>query len=128
MAPRLISAMLPLVQLVALLTVVHPTVAAANVAVTDLAADIVTVQVPVPEQAPDQPVNMEPLAGAAVSVTLVPEAYNAEHVVPQLIPATLEVTVPLPAPALATVRGNCPTAQVPPGEVPLPALKVPLRQ
>jgi hypothetical protein len=128
MAPRLISAMVPLVQLETVVTVVHVS-PSAKVAVTDLAADIVTVQVPVPVQAPDQPVNMEPVAGAAVSVTLVPGAYTAPHAVPQLIPPTLEVTVPLPAPALATLRGYCPTAQVPPGEVPdADVLKVPLRQ
>jgi hypothetical protein len=33
---------------------------------------MVTVQLPVPEQPPDQPPKREPFAGAAVSVTLVP--------------------------------------------------------
>ena len=42
---------------------------------TVCAALIVTVQVPVPEQPPPlQPVNVEPAAGAAVSVTAVPLA------------------------------------------------------
>ena len=41
---------------------------------TDLAALIVTVQVPVPVHAPDQPVNLEPAATTAVSVTEVPLA------------------------------------------------------
>jgi hypothetical protein len=41
----------------------------ANVAVTFLALVIPTVQVPVPEQAPDQPVKLYPLAGEAESVT-----------------------------------------------------------
>jgi hypothetical protein len=31
-----------------------------NVAVTNFAESIITVQVPVPEQAPDQPVKVEP--------------------------------------------------------------------
>ena len=47
--------------------------APANVAVTILAADIVTTHVPVPEHAPLQPANV-PLVGVAVSVTMVPAA------------------------------------------------------
>ena len=43
-----------------------------NVAVTDWAAVIETTQGPVPEQAPDQPVNVEPVDGVGVSVTDVP--------------------------------------------------------
>ena len=45
-----------------------------NVADTDLACVMLSVQVPVPEQAPDQPLKPEPLAGVTVSVTLVPVA------------------------------------------------------
>jgi hypothetical protein len=44
-----------------------------NVAVTLRAALIVTVQVPVPLQAPLQPTNEEPDPGSAVSVTAVPD-------------------------------------------------------
>jgi hypothetical protein len=41
-----------------------------NVAVTDWAAFIVTTQLPIPlHAAPLQPVNADPLAGAAVNVT-----------------------------------------------------------
>jgi hypothetical protein len=65
---------------------------------------MVTVQLPVPVHAPLQPVNVEPVAGAAVRVTLVPELKLALHVAPQLMPAGDEVTVPLPVPALPTVR------------------------
>jgi hypothetical protein len=42
-----------------------------KLAVTDLATDIVTLQVPVPEQAPPQPLKVEPVAAAAVKVTAV---------------------------------------------------------
>jgi len=65
---------------------------------------MLTVQLPVPVQAPLQPVNVEPAAGAAVRVTLVPELKFALHVAPQLMPVGDEVTVPLPVPALPTVR------------------------
>jgi hypothetical protein len=76
----------------------------AKVAVTAWAALIVTEHVPVPEHpAPDQPLNDEPVAGLAVNVTTVPLLKVVEHVAPQLIPAGLEVTVPLPAPAGVTV-------------------------
>src|SRR5437879_379890 len=75
-----------------------------KVAVTEVAAFIVTLQVPVPVQPPPlQPVKVEPAAGAAVSVTTVPVVNEAEHVAPQEIPAGLLVTVPLPAPAMDTV-------------------------
>jgi len=70
-----------------------------NVAVTDWAAVIETVQVPVPVQAPLQPAKVEPLAAAAVRVTEVPLAKLALHVLPQLMPVGDEVTVPVPVPA-----------------------------
>ena len=44
-----------------------------KVAVTEFAVVIVTVHEPVPVHAPDQPVNIEPVAGDAVSVTEVPD-------------------------------------------------------
>ena len=47
-------------------------VCSVKVAVTDRAAVIETVQGSVPVQAPDQPVNVEPVDGLAVSVTTVP--------------------------------------------------------
>jgi hypothetical protein len=43
-------------------------------AVTERADVMLTTQLPVPEQAPDQPVKAEPAVGVAVYVTLVPEA------------------------------------------------------
>ena len=51
-----------------------------KVAVTACAALTVTLQVPVPAQLPLQPVKVEPAAGAAVKVTAVPVAKDAEHV------------------------------------------------
>jgi hypothetical protein len=62
----------------------------------------VTTHVDVPLQAPDHPVNVEPAAGAAVSVTTVPLLNPALHVVPQLIPDGLLVTIPVPVPAKVT--------------------------
>lgn len=73
-----------------------------KVAVTDLAADIVTVQVAVPVQAPDQPAKVDPLLALAVRVTAVAGEKVAEQVAPQFTPAGALVTVPVPAPAFAT--------------------------
>ena len=57
------------------------------------------VQVPVPSHGPaPHPVNVDPAAGVAVNVITVPLAKPAEHVAPQLIPAGLLVTVPVPFP------------------------------
>jgi len=80
---------------------------ALNVAVTDLLALITTVHVPVPlHPLPLQPPKVDPDAGAAVNVTVVPDEKGKLHVVPQSIPAGLLVTVPSPTPALVTVRVN----------------------
>src|SRR5947207_5665704 len=48
-----------------------------NVAVTDRATFIVTVQLPVPEQAPPQPANVASENGVAVRDTTVPAAQSA---------------------------------------------------
>ena len=74
-----------------------------NVAATDELAVRFTVHVPVPLQAPDHPANVELASAAAVNVTCVPLAKLALHVVPQLMPAGLLVTVPVPVPESATV-------------------------
>ena len=76
---------------------------AVNDAVTETSLVNVRLQVPVPAQASDQPANVEPAFGAAVSVTMVPLVKLALHVAPQSIPAGLLVTVPAPVPALWTV-------------------------
>lgn len=79
------------------------TAAAAKVAETEVFKVIVTVQVPVPPQAPPQPVKSELAPGLAVRVTTVPSAKVAAQVAGQLIPAGELVTVPLPVPAVVTV-------------------------
>src|SRR5262249_8824546 len=81
-------------------------VTAANVAVTAFAALMVTVQFPVPVQAPLQPENVPPEPGVAVSVTVVPELNDAEHVVGQLIPAGVLAIVPVPVPATVAVSAK----------------------
>jgi hypothetical protein len=77
-------------------------VAVVNVAVTDRAALMVTLQAEVPLHAPLQPVNDEPMAGTADSVTSVPEPKLALQVDPQLMPAGEDVTVPAPLPDFVT--------------------------
>ena len=72
-----------------------------NAAVTERASVIETTQLPVPEQAPDQPSNCEPSTATAVRVTSLPASSSDEQVVPQLMPPP--ATVPEPAPVLATV-------------------------
>jgi hypothetical protein len=59
--------------------------------------------VAVPEQPPPHPVNFEPVAGVAVSVTEVPWAMFAEQDAVQSIPPALLVIEPDPVPALVTV-------------------------
>src|SRR2546421_2892632 len=75
-------------------------------AVTIRSAVIFTRQAPVPEQAPDQPANLEPRAGVAVSVTDLPTAKLWEQLAPQLMPAGELVTEPRPEPLFNTVRGR----------------------
>ena len=75
-----------------------------KLAVTDLAAVMLTVQLPLPEQAPDQPVKVEPAEGETVRVTEVPFWYVSEQSPPQLMPPGLEVTAPEPLPDLETER------------------------
>jgi hypothetical protein len=77
-----------------------------NVAVTFRAAVIDSVQPAVPVQAPLQPANVEPLAAAVLSVTEVPLAKLALHVVPQLTPEGADVTVPVPVPAFVTLNAK----------------------
>jgi len=53
-----------------------------------------------------QALKVEPDAGAAVSVTLVPVGMFAVHVAPQLMPAGDDVTVPVPVPVRLTVSAD----------------------
>ena len=65
-------------------------------ACTERFATIVTEQVnAVPEHDPVQFTNVLPAGGVAVRVTTVPELNFAEQVLPQLMPATSLVTVPV---------------------------------
>ncbi len=90
---------------------------AVNDAVTEVAALMVTAQLPVPEQAPPQPAKAEPAAGEAVRVTAVPGVKDCEQVAPQLMPAGALLTVPEPVPLLVTDRARV----LPPVAVPLTA-------
>ena len=58
----------------------------------------------VPAQSPDQRVNLEPGEALAFRVTEAPSWKVAAQVVPQLMPAGLDVTLPVPVPALLTVN------------------------
>ena len=73
-----------------------------KVAVTAVAPLTVTVHPPAPEQAPLQLAKTEPAAGAAVRVTAVSGVKECEQLAPQLIPAGVLVTVPVPVPLLVT--------------------------
>jgi hypothetical protein len=78
-----------------------------NVAVTEFDALNVTAQVVEPEHAPDQPAKVLVDTGVAVKVIGMPGAKAAAHAVEvaeQLIPGGLLITVPAPAPAMATVN------------------------
>jgi hypothetical protein len=73
-------------------------------AVTEVSLARVTTHDVVPLHAPDQPLNVDPAVGVAVRVTAVPLEKLALHVVPQLMPAGLLVTEPVPVPARVTLR------------------------
>jgi hypothetical protein len=76
-----------------------------NVAETVLFAVMLIVQVaPEGVSQPDQLTKLEPDAATAIRVTDAPDAYGRVQSVPQLMPAGDEVTVPVPVPAIDTVR------------------------
>lgn len=83
-----------------------------KMAATDCVESIVTWHVPVPEQAPPHPWNVEPWFGIAVSCTVVPLVKLALHVVWQFMPAGELVTMPLPEPELSTVSVNPTTLKI----------------
>ena len=72
-------------------------------AVTAFAAVIDTVHAPVPVHAPDQLVNVEPVAGVGVNVTVTPVLKLNAHVAPHEMPAGDDVTVPAPLPPFVIV-------------------------
>jgi hypothetical protein len=73
-----------------------------NVAATFRAVVMLTMQAPVPVQAPVHPAKVEPVPAEAARVTLVPPEKLALHDVPHAIPPGVEVTVPLPVPFLVS--------------------------
>jgi len=82
-----------------------------NVAVQDLFTDIVTIPSEQSES-PLQPANVDPAAGVAIRETMVPEEYTSEQSLPQLMPAGLLVTDPLPAPDFVKARAKVVTGMV----------------
>jgi len=110
-APDVTVQLMPPVPLTVPLPVPAPdtvTVVALNVAVTDCAAVMLTVQAPVPEQAPPQPTNEVPAGALALRETDVPWTKFALQVAPQLMPAGELVTLPeeAPDPDFETWRAN----------------------
>lgn len=69
-----------------------------KLAITVFGPSIVTVQDPVPVQAPSHPIKVESPSAAAVRVTMLSVAKGAEQVVPQLIPGEALITLPWPFP------------------------------
>jgi hypothetical protein len=90
----------------ALLTAID-LVAAVNAAATATRALPAMVQGPVPAQPPPfQPVNVEPAAGVALSVTGVPAGYDAVQSLPHRMPAGELAMVPAPTPTLLTATSR----------------------
>lgn len=75
-----------------------------NVAFTVVDDFSVRVHDPVPEQLPPLQPPKDPFVAVAASVTTDPDEKLAEHLLLQLIPAGVLVTVPVPLPAKLTVR------------------------
>jgi len=81
-----------------------------NVGVQFLSTDNVTcavVPTPAALQSPPQPPKVDPVSGSSVSCTGGIGANGAlcvEHLVPQLIPAGTDVTVPVPLPLLEILK------------------------
>jgi hypothetical protein len=94
------------------LVTVTMTDCSANVAETDAAAFIVTVQAPLPKQAPLHPVKPDPASGVTVKLTTVPLAKAAEQLAPQEMPAGELVMVPVPVPILPTLSVKLCSAKV----------------
>ena len=83
-------------------------VVALKVAVTALAAFMVTGQVPVPVHSPLQPAKTELIVGFAVKLTVTPAPKFATQLPGQLMPGGLLVTKSVPTPVTVTVNGWVP--------------------
>jgi hypothetical protein len=59
---------------------------------------------PVVQPVPLQPAKVDPAAVLAIRVTTAPLSYVREQVLPQLMPPSVLVTVPLPVPVLEIMR------------------------
>lgn len=87
---------------------------ALKVAVAEVAELMFRAQLPVPEQAPLQPANTEPLSllGVADKLTLVPLLKLEVHELLQSIPAGLLCTLPVPEPEKETVSSELPGCEL----------------
>src|SRR5512140_339455 len=85
-----------------------------KVALTTVSAFIVTEQAWVPEHAPPQFFSAQPVSGRASSATTLPATNWAEQVVPHSMPAGLEVILPPPETATASVWSVEPPPPEPP--------------
>ena len=74
-----------------------------KLAVAVSAEVMVSAQLPIPEQAPLQPVKVEPALGVAMSVIVEPPMNGEKQMLPQSKPSGEEVTRPVPVPALVIV-------------------------
>src|SRR2546422_214503 len=107
-APQLIPAgLLVTVPVPAPAGVTVNTKVGAKVAVTVVAAEIVTVQAPVPVHPPPlQPVKVEPAAGVGVGVNAAARGQRAGEVPPHIRAAGLVVLAPRPAAPQRSRRGE----------------------
>ena len=85
------------------LTRFNVAVSSLNVAVQDLLAPMVRTPSEQSES-PLHPAKLDPEEGTAVRETIVPKEYACEQSLPQLMPAGLLLTLPLPLPPLVTAE------------------------
>lgn len=85
-----------------------------KVAATARACDIVTVQGSVPVQAPAQPVKADSATGVGTSVTELSRGISLLQVLPQLMPAGVETTLPVLLPLRVIDRVWCVSEKVAP--------------
>ena len=83
-----------------------PAALRAKVAVTSWASVTVTLRSPLPPHIPDHPANTDRVSGLAMSVTLLLSGSFARQVLPHLMPAGLDLTVPALCPSSTPSAGN----------------------